>query len=417
MINILSASCIGFFTVGTLKLGLDVACGSAYDVRQVRAERAALKHPFRARYTHRPTVSIIIPVHNTAHMLAACIRSITAGTYRKYEIIIVDNGSTDSTKQVAKQLMAAYPRAAIRLVSKRKRVAPNRLVDSYAATLVHGELVMALDPGCVLQPGTLSRAVRQCAHFPADVVQTNVRMAPYPSFLSVSQQLGGLFRARSCKLEAAMAQAAQLRPLGALCQREVFIRLAQKARLNLWANQLAVGAHNLKIGYADNALIFKRPGSYAAVIKAQPRSELARLQVAWALLKRPFAADGRRFLRRLVATLEALQQLALLCAPMLVSYALYLAIRFKSSDLYGLIWAAAVGVMVLIVASDRYLAFRQKLRLMMLAPIEYQLLYVASLVRLAAWLAGCFMAFCWVPVSLFLRGIRATTKLHLARGV
>lgn len=45
-------------------------------------------------------VSIVIPAYNCAHLIGRTINSILAQTYDNYEIIIVDDGSTDKTKEV-----------------------------------------------------------------------------------------------------------------------------------------------------------------------------------------------------------------------------------------------------------------------------------------------------------------------------
>ena len=51
-----------------------------------------------------PTVSICIPTHNRKAYLRQCLESVRAQTYRDYEIVIVDDGSTDGTDEMIRQL-------------------------------------------------------------------------------------------------------------------------------------------------------------------------------------------------------------------------------------------------------------------------------------------------------------------------
>src|SRR6185295_14567616 len=44
--------------------------------------------------------SIIIPVYNRSHLLGETIDTVLAQSYRHFEIIIVDDGSTENIKQV-----------------------------------------------------------------------------------------------------------------------------------------------------------------------------------------------------------------------------------------------------------------------------------------------------------------------------
>lgn len=51
-----------------------------------------------------PLVSVIIPVYNVENYLERCVKSITNQTYSNLEILLVDDGSTDSSGEVCEQL-------------------------------------------------------------------------------------------------------------------------------------------------------------------------------------------------------------------------------------------------------------------------------------------------------------------------
>ena len=52
---------------------------------------------------NNPLISVIIPAYNSDRYLGRCLESIINQTYHNLEIIVVDDGSTDNTRQTAEE--------------------------------------------------------------------------------------------------------------------------------------------------------------------------------------------------------------------------------------------------------------------------------------------------------------------------
>jgi len=50
-----------------------------------------------------PLVSVIVPTYNSAKFLGACLRSVREQRYGNTELVVVDNNSTDNTKEIARE--------------------------------------------------------------------------------------------------------------------------------------------------------------------------------------------------------------------------------------------------------------------------------------------------------------------------
>lgn len=57
---------------------------------------------------NKPLVSVIIPVYNGALYIEETIHSVLQSTYKNFEIILVNDGSTDNSEQVCKKLAARH---------------------------------------------------------------------------------------------------------------------------------------------------------------------------------------------------------------------------------------------------------------------------------------------------------------------
>lgn len=65
-------------------------------------------------------VSVIIPVYNVEKYLMACVNSVISQTYKEIEIILVDDGSPDSSGKMCDELAKKDSR--IKVIHKKRRL-------------------------------------------------------------------------------------------------------------------------------------------------------------------------------------------------------------------------------------------------------------------------------------------------------
>jgi glycosyltransferase involved in cell wall biosynthesis len=100
-------------------------------------------------------VSVIVPAYNIAGYLTATLRSLTTQTYKNFEVLIVDDGSTDETAQVAHGFAANYEN--FHLLKK-----PNGGLSSarnFGIAAAKGEYIALLDGDDLYRSEKLARHV------------------------------------------------------------------------------------------------------------------------------------------------------------------------------------------------------------------------------------------------------------------
>jgi glycosyltransferase involved in cell wall biosynthesis len=98
-----------------------------------------------------PLVSILIPTYNSEQWIEETIRSALAQTWERKEIIIVDDGSTDQTQQVARR----FESKSVRVVSQQNQGAA--AARNKAFSLSHGDYIQWLDADDLLAADKIAR--------------------------------------------------------------------------------------------------------------------------------------------------------------------------------------------------------------------------------------------------------------------
>ena len=56
--------------------------------------------------SYRPFISVVIPTFNRARQVQAALKSVLAQTYREFEVIVIDDGSTDGTGEALQEIIS-----------------------------------------------------------------------------------------------------------------------------------------------------------------------------------------------------------------------------------------------------------------------------------------------------------------------
>ena len=114
-----------------------------------------------------PTVSIILPAKNSADYLNRCIDSVIAQQYRDWELLIINDSSTDSTSEIADDYAKSDPRISV-YDSEGTGVSAARNTGLEKAC---GSYVSFIDSDDKLDPAYLSDLTDMCEKENADISQ------------------------------------------------------------------------------------------------------------------------------------------------------------------------------------------------------------------------------------------------------
>ncbi|WP_033543331.1 glycosyltransferase family 2 protein [Planococcus sp. CAU13] len=116
-----------------------------------------------------PKVSVIMPIYNKAERLRHSIESVLGQTYKDFELIMINDGSTDSSHEIALEFKRKDPR----IVYFKQRNQGVSITRNNGIDLARGEFISFLDADDVWQPEFLSKMVWKagetnvcyCAHY------------------------------------------------------------------------------------------------------------------------------------------------------------------------------------------------------------------------------------------------------------
>jgi cellulose synthase/poly-beta-1,6-N-acetylglucosamine synthase-like glycosyltransferase/peptidoglycan/xylan/chitin deacetylase (PgdA/CDA1 family) len=337
----------------------------------------------------QPPVSIVVPAYNEAAGIERAIRSLAASDYPEFEVVVVDDGSTDETGALVDGL--GLP--GVRVLREPNRGKAEALNTGIAAA-THN-LIAAVDADTLFEPGTLTALVRPFADDQVGAVAGNTKVGNRGTLLGLWQHIDYV---TGFNLDRRLYDVLGCMPtvpgaVGAF-RRDALLEVGGFSSDTLAEDTdvtIALGRSGWKVVYAEDARAFtETPGSWSGLWRQRYRWSFGTMQSVWkhrrAFLRRREGPIGRIGLPYLV-----LFQIALpLLAPLIDVFALY-GILFLN-PLPVLAYWLAFNLLVLGQAAYAFHLDRERARVLWALPLQTfvyrQLMYLVVLQSVASALQG-----------------------------
>ena len=117
-----------------------------------------------------PAISVIIPMYNVEQYVGECLDSLLAQTFQDFEVIVVDDCSTDSSCAVVESYAPKFD-GRLKLTKTVKNSGGAGFPRNRGIELARGEYISFLDPDDTITPTALEEMYYHVKNFNADIVQ------------------------------------------------------------------------------------------------------------------------------------------------------------------------------------------------------------------------------------------------------
>ena len=381
-----------FIIIGTINLvhfGFYLVGANLYDIQYYkRLNSARSKKRQRAR---NPLISVLIPAYNEELVIERCLDSLRQSSYKKIEVIVCNDASSDKTAALIRNYSRKYPSFLLRLVSRRHNAGKASGLNYIGRRYSNGELIMTLDADSLLEKDALKNVVKYFDDPAVAGVAANVRIIEESSVLGILQRFEHLVSYRSkkfytitnCELiiggVASTYRHAVVKKVGYYDTDTVTEDIGLSIKIAAHGNK----AHRLLYA-ADVAAMTEGVADFKTLLRQRYRWKLGNLQNIFKY-RHMFFSRNQRYTKSLTYyrfPMAFLGELLLLLEPISFSYILYLTIHFYTLALLVGAYMTITAYLLLIIWPDEHLSWRGKIKSSLLAPSLYFIFYLMNVVQL-----------------------------------
>jgi cellulose synthase/poly-beta-1,6-N-acetylglucosamine synthase-like glycosyltransferase/peptidoglycan/xylan/chitin deacetylase (PgdA/CDA1 family)/spore germination protein YaaH len=245
----------------------------------------------------QPFVSVIVPAFNEEKVIVKTLKSLLNSNYPNFEILVVDDGSTDDTSRIVAEKFGGEPK--VQLFTLANGGKANAL--NYGLKHAKGEIIIGLDADTIFAPQTICELAREFADKEVGAAAGNAKVGNRLNMITRWQALEYITSQNLDRRAFASLNAITVVPGAVGAWRREALERAQGFESNTLAEDqdltLRVRQLGYRIAYAERAVAYtEAPDSFCGLAKQRFRWSFGTLQCMWkhrrALFNKRFGALG-----------------------------------------------------------------------------------------------------------------------------
>ncbi len=344
--------------------------------------------------TYRPRVTVLVPAWNEESGIITTLQSLINSSYKKLEIIVIDNASTDDTAVNVVSFIKKYKKLEkfygenIKIIYTREDQKGKGYALNKGIAMATGEIIVSIDADCFVPKETIQNFVN---YFKDDKVMAavgNVKIGNTKSIIEVIQYLEFLFSFYFKKCDSLLGSIYIIGGAAGAFRRKIFDDIGGYSVTNITEDinlSFRIQHEGLKIIYAEQAIVYTEGATdFTGLIQQRLRWKKGRLETFLEYRKMFFSKDKnhKKVLSWFVLPLAVFGDMQLFLELFFILFVYIYSYLTKdySSFISGIIVVSSMfAVQILFDVSEK-----RKKRLFLLAPIGWLLLYASTFVEFRA---------------------------------
>ncbi len=377
---------IAFASIMLFKYFIYMIIGPIYDVLQ----RIKYEYYFKDK-EYNPKISVIIPAWNEEVGILNTIESVLKSTYRNFEIVVINDGSTDNSDVLIRNYinkLQQLNKNTIPIIYKYQENAGKGSALNHGIEISSGDIICTIDADCVVDKHALQAVVNTFKDESVMAGVGNVVIANHSSSIGVVQYLEYLFSFYFKRTDAFFGSIYIIGGAAGVFRKEVFDKIGGYSTKNMTEDiELSVRIQDagMKIEYLPDMIVYTEGASDLAGLKGQRlRWKKGRFQTFIQHRHMFFSLKKHhnKMLTCFIMPLALLQEVQLLFElPFL--FLLYIYSLFNT-EFSSLLFAMIVVSSMFVIQFVFYQKNEKRISFLLLAPIGWLLFYIATYVEFTA---------------------------------